>query len=79
MGFVNVLNSNTLGHLSLGPKPDSVNHQTSYFLRWFGSKVAQERAEREAGDRTAGDGVELSGEGRVCGGGGVLLFNEILM
>lgn len=41
--------------------------------------MAQERAEREAGDRTGGDGVELSGEGRECEGGGVLLFNEILM
>lgn len=74
-----MLNSNTLGHLSLRPKPESVNHQTSYFLSWFGSKVAQERAGKEAGDRTGGDGVERSRAGWVCGGGTVLLFNEILM
>lgn len=74
-----MLNSNTLGHLSLRPNPESVNHQTSYFLSWSGSKAAQEKAEREAGDSTGGDGVELSGAGWVCGGGGALLFNEILM
>lgn len=45
MGFVNVLNFNTLGHLSLRPNPGSVSDQTSYFLIWFGSKVVQERAE----------------------------------
>lgn len=49
MGFVNVLNSNTAGHLSLRSNPESVSHQTSHFLIWFGSKVAQERAEREEG------------------------------
>lgn len=49
VGFVNVLNSNTLGHLSLRSNPESVSHQTSHFLIWFGSKVAQERAEREEG------------------------------
>lgn len=68
-----MLKSNTLGHLSLRPKPESVKRQTSYFLSWFGSKAEQQRAEREVGNRTGGDGVEL----RV--GGGVLLFNEILM
>lgn len=47
VGFVNVLNFNTLGHLSLRPNPGSVSDQTSYFLIWFGSKVAQERAKGE--------------------------------
>lgn len=50
MGFVNVLNFNTLGHLSLRPNPWSVSDQTSYFLIWFGSKVAQERAEGGRGE-----------------------------
>lgn len=49
VGFVNVLNFNTLGHLSLRPNPGSVSHQTSHFLIWFGSKVAQERAKGEQG------------------------------
>lgn len=49
VGFVNVLNFNTLGHLSLRPNPGSVSDQTSYFLIWFGSKVAQERAKGEEG------------------------------
>lgn len=42
-----MLNFNTLGHLSLRPNPGSVSDQTSYFLIWFGSKVAQERAKGE--------------------------------
>lgn len=63
-----MLNSNTLGHLSLGPNPESVNRQTSCFLTCFGSKVAEERGEREVGDRTGGDGVEPSGAGWVCWG-----------
>lgn len=65
--FVNVLSPNTSGHLSLRSNPGSVSHQTSYFLIWFGSKVAQERAEREEGNRAGGDGVELSGEGGCVG------------
>lgn len=46
VGFVNVLNFNTLGHLSLRSNPGPVSHQTSYFLIWFGREVAQEREQR---------------------------------
>lgn len=67
VGFVNVLNFNTLGHLSLRPNPESVSDQTSYFLIWFGSKVAQERAKGERGGDGggSGDGVEWIGGGDV--------------
>ncbi len=62
-----MLNFNTLGHLSLRPNPGSVSDQTSYFLIWFGSKVAQERAKGEAVVVVV---MEWSGSG---GGGGMLL------
>lgn len=65
-----MLNFNTLGHLSLRPNPGSVSNQTSYFLIWFGSKVAQARAKGEEGVVVVMEwsGLEVGG-----GGGGLLL------
>lgn len=63
MGFVNVLNFNTLGHLSLWPNPGSVSNQTSYFLIWFGSKVVQEGAKRGEGVVVVMTWSELGGWG----------------
>jgi len=43
VGFVKVLNFNTLGHLSLQKKQGSVSEQTSYFLiverSWRGQEL----------------------------------------
>ena len=75
-----MLNFNTLGHLSLRPDPGPVSDQTSYFLIWFGSKVAQERAKEEEEEE---EEEEVVMEWSECGGGGggglCSPLNEILM
>lgn len=67
-----MLNFNTLGHLSLRPNPGPVSDQTSYFLIWFGSKVALESAKGERGGGSGLMRVMEWSEGGV--GGGILLL-----